>query len=260
MFDLNEIVVTEISKPFTVVSPKGKCLLQKSRPKCGLSFCLDGKIEYFSKGKRIVSDVNNIVFLPKGASYTLIGAADGRFPLINFECNGEVGDEVLAFPLSDKASCIRQYEKIKDLFLLQGTKHETYAAFYELLQLIFAERKPTGGRLGQAVSYIEEHLYETDLSNETIAQELGISEVYLRKLFRQGYRTTPKQFVLGLRLAKAKKLLCRTDFSVTRISEECGFSCVYHFCRSFKSKVGCTPREFAAAERVTDENEMIFGI
>ena len=258
MFDLNEIVVTEISEPFTVVSPKGKRLRQNARKKCGLSFCLDGKIEYFSKGKRIVSDEKNVVFLPKGASYTLIGAADGRFPLINFECNGEVGDEVLAFPLSDRASCIRQYEKIKDLFLLQGNKHEIYASFYELLQLVCAERKPMGGRLGQAVSYIEEHLFETELSNESVARELGISEVYLRKLFRQGYRTTPKQYVLGLRLAKAKKLLCQSDFSVTRISEECGFSCVYHFCRSFKSKVGCTPREFAASDRVTDENEMIF--
>lgn len=258
MFDLNEIVVTEISKPFTVVSPKGKVFQQTSRKNCGLSFCMDGKIEYLSKGKRIVSDEKNIVFLPKGAGYTLIGAADGRFPLINFECNGDVGDEVLAFSLADKASCIRQFEKIKDLFLLQGSKHEIYAAFYELLQLICSERKPSAGKLARAVSYIEEHLFEYELSNSSIAEYLGISEVYLRKLFRQEFRTTPKQYVLGLRLAKAKKLLCQSDFSVTRISEECGFSCVYHFCRAFKSKVGCTPREFAAADRATDEN--VFGI
>ena len=133
MFNLDQIVVTEISEPITVLSAKGKRFEQESRRKCGLSFCLGGTIQYVSKGKIIVSDENNIVFLPKGAKYTLFGTADGRFPLINFECLGDVGDEVLSFSLHDKAACIRLYEKIKDLFLLGGSKHEIYASFYQLL-------------------------------------------------------------------------------------------------------------------------------
>jgi AraC-like DNA-binding protein len=246
MFELEEIVVTEIYEPFTVLSRKGKRLEQESRKNCGLSFCLGGQIQYISKGKTVISDENSIVFLPKGAKYTLIGTADGRFPVINFECNGSVGDEVLSFPSTDKASCVRLYEKIKDCFLLQGSKFEIYGAFYEFLGLLREGQKPHKGRLGVAMNYIEDHLYEPDLSNESIASALGISEVYLRKLFRQGFHTTPKQYVLGLRLARAKQLLCHTSYSVTRVSEECGFSCVYHFCRSFKSKVGCTPRQFSA--------------
>ncbi len=260
MIDLNEIVVTEISEPFTVISLKGRSFQQPCRKTCALSFSLAGQIQYTSKGKQILSDERNIIFLPQGADYSLIGVSDGRFPLINFRCNGEIGDEVVAFPVGDKSACIRQFEKIKDLFLFQGSKLEVYAAFYELLQLISADRKPTTGRLGQAVSYIDEHLFETELSNETIARDLGISEVYLRKLFRKGFQTTPKQYILGLRLAKAKKLLCHSSYSVTRISEECGFSCVYHFCRAFKNKVGCTPREFSAADYALSEGENLYGI
>lgn len=249
MLEIEKIVVTEIMEPHTVYSPKGKRLEQESRKNCGISLCLGGQIQYICKGKETVSDENCIVFLPKGAKYTLIGTAEGRFPLINFNCIGEVGDRVVAFPLHDKGACIRLYERIKDLFLLKGSKLEIYSAFYELLQQICSEQKPRSGRLGSAVSYIEEHLFEPKLSNESIARDLGISEVYLRKLFRQGYRTTPKQYILGLRLSRAKQLLCHSSFSVTRISEECGFSCVYHFCRSFKNKVGCTPREFAATDQ-----------
>ena len=257
MLNLDELVVTEISEPFTVLSRRGRRLEQTCRNKSGISFCLGGQIQYISKGKEVLSDEGNIVFLPKGAKYTLIGTADGRFPLINFDCIGEVGDEVVSFPLPDKAACIRLYEKIKDLFLLQGSKLEIYAAFYELLRLIRVGEKPRADRLQKAVNYIDEHLYETELSNESIARDLGISEVYLRKLFRQGFHTTPKQYVLGLRLSRAKQLLCHTSFSVTRISEECGFSCVYHFCRAFKNKIGCTPREFASAERALGEAEAV---
>lgn len=259
MLELDEIVVTEIYEPFTVFSCKGKRLEQTSRKTCGLSLCLGGQIQYVSKGKTVISDEDSIVFLPKGAKYTLMGTADGRFPLINFDCNGAVGDEVLSFPLPDKAACIRLYEKIKDSFLLQRSKSEIYGSFYRLLQLVCEGQKPRSGRLGAAINYIEDHLYEPDLSNESIALGLGISEVYLRKLFRRECHTTPKQYVLGLRLARAKHLLCHTAYSVTRVSEECGFSCVYHFCRSFKNKVGCTPREFSADVRF-DASESPFSI
>ncbi|MBQ3075153.1 MAG: helix-turn-helix transcriptional regulator [Clostridia bacterium] len=259
MFKPNELVVTEIFEPITVFSPKGKYLEQKSRRTCGISLCLGGQIQYISKGKSVISDETNIVFLPKGAKYALIGMSDGRFPLINFDCKEDVGDEVLLFPVADKAACIRLYERIKDLFLLKGSRLEIYACFYELLQLAFAGEEAHTGYLGEAISYIDEHLFETDLTNERIASELGISEVYLRKLFRNGFHTTPKQYILGLRLARAKQLLCHTSFSVTRISEECGFSCVYHFCRSFKNKVGCTPGEFAA-DRSVGEAKALLGI
>jgi len=255
VFEPDKIVVTEIYEPFTVLSKKGKYLEQKSRKNCGLSFCLGGRIQYLSKGKEIVSDERSVVFLPEGAKYTLLGESDGRFPLINFKCTGELGDEVLSFPMPDKAACIRLYERIKDLFLLQGSRLEIFATFYELLQLACAEEKPRVGRLEEALAYIETHLFEPCLSNESIARDLGISEVYLRKLFRQGVRTTPKQYVLGLRLARAKQLLCHTSFSVTQISAECGFSCVYHFCRAFKSKVGCTPGEFASRSAFAEDGE-----
>ena len=71
MLKLDEIVVTEISEPFTVISRRGKRLEQTCRKNCGISFCLGGQIQYISKGKEILSDEGSIVFLPKGANPTL---------------------------------------------------------------------------------------------------------------------------------------------------------------------------------------------
>lgn len=257
MIELSDFVITEIYEPFTVQSPRGKRLEQNGRKKCGISFCLGGQIQYLSDGACVESDDTCAVFLPRGANYTLIGKATGRFPLINFDCLGEVGNRVLAFPLSDPTACIRQFETIKDLFLLQGTRAEIFAAFYRLLQLVSGEKKPKNSRLQKAIDYVREHLTEPELSNRAVADALGISEVYLRKLFQRELNTTPKQYILGLRLAKAKHLLCHSGFTVTRISEECGFSCVYHFCRCFKNKVGCSPREFAGVDRTLGEGEAI---
>ena len=113
-----------------------------------------------------------------------------------------------------------EYEKIKDCFLLQGSKFEIYGAFYEFLGLLREGQKPHKGRLGVAMNYIEDHLYEPDLSNESIASALGISEVYLRKQFHACYHITPKQYILDLRIQKAKLLLTDYPVSVTDIAEK----------------------------------------
>ena len=78
-----------------------------------------------------------------------------------------------------------------------------------------------------------------------LAKKLGISEVYLRKLFSVHYGTSPRQFIIDMRIQKAKSLLTNGTHTITSISEECGFSSLYHFCRTFKDKTGMTPTEYA---------------
>ena len=95
------------------------------------------------------------------------------------------------------------------------------------------------------IEYIEKNLSDPLLSNAQLAKQVGFSEVYLRKLFLKHYGTTPKQYILDIRLQKAKQLLAETPFSVTAVAEECGFSSVFHFCRAFKQKTGMTPSEFS---------------
>ena len=88
------------------------------------------------------------------------------------------------------------------------------------------------------------------LSKAALAKKAGISEVYLRKLFLTYYKITPKQYILDIRLSKAKQLLVDTAFTVTDIARECGFASLYHFCRCFKKKTGTTPTEYAKNNRI----------
>lgn len=53
-----------------------------------------------------------------------------------------------------------------------------------------------------------------------------------------------------MRLDMAKQLISQTNESVTNISEQCGFSNVYHFCRIFKEKTGYTPLNYRNTHRL----------
>jgi len=134
---------------------------------------------------------------------------------------------------------------MKMLYLLREDRLKAYSVFYKLLGCI----DPGKGAqpLYFLTKHIEKHLADPNLSNTAIAQEMGISEGYLRKLFKTYLHKTPKQYILDMRLRYARQLLTNTTLSVTEVSEQCGFGSVYHFCRAFKERTGQTPTEFARA-------------
>lgn len=244
------ITVTDIKAPVTVFSEKGRIDSTRCRRYYGISLCIDGQITYTMNGKKYVSDKTNCVLLPKGGAYTLRGDKEGLFPVINFDCTGLCCDEIMLIPLNDPQKCLNDYEMIKKLFSSGKSRLKVYSMFYELLNKISAPKRSEKSILSPLNSYIESNFGDSTLSNTELADKLGISEVYLRKLFISEYGTTPKQYILNFRISKAKEMLTDTNLTVTQISERCGFSSLYHFCRAFKDKTGITPTQYAENNKI----------
>lgn len=240
-----KIIVTDIKKPFVVNSAAGRTGIMADRTSFGLSFCQSGQITYTMDGNRYVSEPGIAVLLPKGGSYTLHGDKDGLFPVINFQCRNLNCTQITQIHLTDQDVCIRLFEEMKRLSVSPENRLEVLSAFYKLLSILSpgAGRKP----LHFLNKYLENNLSDPALTNTRLAEQMGISEVYLRKLFKSYCGTTPKQYILELRLRQAKQLLTDTALSVTEISQQCGFASVYHFCRLFKEKTGQTPTGYAQA-------------
>lgn len=247
---LNRIVLTEIKKPITVFSKKGRIDITNKRSCYALSLCIDGQITYMMNDSKYVSNKNSAVLLPKGSSYTLCGDKEGLFPVINFECTGFDCREIMVFPISNQAELISDYETIKRLFAQKENCLKVFSIFYGMLDKISNQQKAKNSVLYPLNDFIEENFHNTELSNVMLAAHLGISEVYLRKLFNTEFGMSPKQYILKLRIKKARQLLTDTKLSVTEISEHCGFSSVYHFCRIFKLKTSVTPTEYAENNKI----------
>ena len=243
--NLTQITVTDVQSLQIVHSQKGRHVQMKKRQTYGLSLCIRGQITYTIDGKSFISRAGHAVLLPQGATYQLYGDEDGLFPLINFTCSGLELQEHLVIPLEDPMECLREFEAIKQLWNLGEDRLQLMAAFYRLLAAVSKTPEKKRDPLAAVVGYMEKNLKDPRLSNELLAQLLGISEVYLRKLFRATYDTTPKQYLLELRIRRAKQLLVETPFSVSAVAEECGFFSVYHFCRAFRQRTGQTPTDYA---------------
>ena len=249
MEQLKKIIVTDIVEVLMISSPKGRFEKIYNRSCYGLSFCIDGQITYTHNGTKFVSDNTHAILLPQGQSYTLYGDKKGLFPVINFTCREPLCDTFALLPIQDNGSFIMDCEQMKALSLFDGNQTKIMSIFYNMLHRL-SSYGAIGNTLMTAIKYIEKNYQNPTLTNKMLAKECKISEVYLRKLFAAQLQTTPKQFILEIRMQKAKQLLTEGGVKISTIAEHCGVSNPYHFCRLFKQKTGMTPTEYARQNRV----------
>jgi AraC family transcriptional regulator, regulatory protein of adaptative response / DNA-3-methyladenine glycosylase II len=74
-----------------------------------------------------------------------------------------------------------------------------------------------------------------------LAQRLGISERYLRKLFKQNLGMAPKQYAITQQVLFAKKLLHETALPIAAVAFQAGFNSVRRFNDAFKQQLQLSP-------------------
>lgn len=94
--------------------------------------------------------------------------------------------------------------------------------------------------LVRAMRLLREHP-DTDL--QSIAARLGISDGYLRKLFRERLGVSPKQYQLTEQLLFAKKLLHETLLSVEQVAASAGFQSSRRLQHHLKETMKLTPTQ-----------------
>lgn len=248
MDKLTKIIVTDIRELFTVTSPKGRYEKIQNRKSYGLSFCADGQITYTLEGENTVSDREHAIILPQGQTYTLHGDKTGVFPVINFTCAGLLCDKITAFPIQDPELYIKDFEQMKALSLFEENRIEIMSIFYHMLHRLSAQSS-LSNTLMPAIKYLEENYSNPNLTNSDLAQQCSISEIYFRRIFTEHYNVTPRQFIIDVRINRAKQLLAEGALKICAVAERCGFSNQYHFCRVFKEKTGLTPTEYMKQNR-----------
>jgi AraC-like DNA-binding protein len=86
--------------------------------------------------------------------------------------------------------------------------------------------------------------YKQEIDFSDLAQSLGYSEPNLRKIFRQYTGATPLQYLITLRLNRARDMLETSDDTINEIMYSVGFSDPSYFIQSFKKRFGMTPSQW----------------
>lgn len=91
--------------------------------------------------------------------------------------------------------------------------------------------------------YIELHL-EEPLTLMVLSKEMGYTEYYLSRRFKQEMRVNVNEYVRFARIERAKALLEASELSVAEIAARLQFCSSSHFSQVFQQVAGCTPRQW----------------
>jgi AraC family transcriptional regulator len=91
--------------------------------------------------------------------------------------------------------------------------------------------------------------FSCDLSLQALANESGYSRVHFVRMFRAATGYSPHNYLINLRLERARELLKNPSLSLIDIALDCGFSSHSHMSRLFHKSVGVTPSAYRRSLR-----------
>jgi len=139
---------------------------------------------------------------------------------------------------------IQMCEKIAKSKVLSLEKEEIIEDFFVILffQSIRKDIKtPEVENLQKAKEYIIQN-FNKNITVNDIAKQCKLSPFYFSRRFKKNFGISPHQFLMNIRIEKAKKMLKKK--SVIEVAYEAGFYDQSHFNNSFKQYTAITPLEY----------------
>jgi YesN/AraC family two-component response regulator len=86
--------------------------------------------------------------------------------------------------------------------------------------------------------------YMRSISLDRISKDIYLSPVYLSKIFKEETGESPINYLIKIRLDKAKELLDEGGLSVKVVAKMVGYDDPYYFSKLFKKYHGCAPSKY----------------
>ncbi|MFD0693566.1 response regulator [Paenibacillus sp. GCM10027628] len=137
------------------------------------------------------------------------------------------------------------YSEIKKLASIDATLAWIKKLFERAIQYTSQHKKTRSSKIAQAAkAFIEQSYSDPELQLEQIAQQVFINSSYLRAVFKKEIGMTVTDYVIHIRMHKAKELLGKGNIRLADIAELTGFSDPSYFSKSFKKFFGYSPSEY----------------
>lgn len=241
--------IESISAVSKVSARKGEIVNRKT---FSFNIRLSGSIRYNFSNKTLVVNEGEMIFIPAGSNYTYCveSSCDSACTIINMTGNFRNGSEPKVYSLKD-VSCaeyIMNYFPDSWNFGNTADKYKCMSHLFELMAYIdnYDNLKYMEKRkfkiIDPAITYLKNHIYDTALKSDELANICGVSNTYFRKIFISRFGTGPKNYIIEKRMARAKAIIDSGEFeSVKSLALSVGYDDPLYFGKVFKNHFGLPP-------------------
>ncbi len=214
---------------------------------------LNGSVLYDFDGTHVLSKKGEVIFVPKGSSYTSKSLSDNTsYTSINFE--GDFNCPLLpkTYPLDNFLDTEYIGSNFANMwnFGNPSDKHKCLSLFYSLLSYLsslenadYVEKKKYK-IIEPAETYLKEHIYDSALMTDDLHRLCGISNTYFRNIFISKFGIKPQEYIIQKRLSHARVIIESGDFdSIQEVALSVGYNDPLYFGKAFKKMYGISPSD-----------------
>ena len=209
-----------------------------------LVFVLAGTADnYTDLGDGLIGPGQCIVH-PAGCSHVFMPNAESRFLVMDTDdlpsSMNNLSHSIITVPKQVLSFCYFVEEQLKSQVStkLEQSIGELFAQLLE--EQNFLPRMDD--RIVKVVNYLQQDLSQTP-SLVDLSEEACLSLSQLKNLFKKETGLSPLQYLMNLRMEKARALLAHTDVPVNLVANQVGYGDVSAFSRRFSSHYGFTPKQ-----------------
>lgn len=144
-----------------------------------------------------------------------------------------------------------QSEDFLNLHSIDLAREKALTTFRVLRNELIYQRNASPKHLVRDVIDFIDSNYATDISLDALARQTNFNKYYICKKFKKETGMTITNYILELRITKAKEMLLKLSDNrrIYEVAQEVGFSDVSYFDRIFKKLTQETPRDFVDRNR-----------
>ncbi|MBD0776337.1 helix-turn-helix transcriptional regulator [Maribacter sp. ANRC-HE7] len=106
-------------------------------------------------------------------------------------------------------------------------------------------QRKTDDRITRMLTYINEHIDKPELLKvENLANTFLMSPTYVSEYFRKQVHMSLREYIIKAKLKLVEIRLLNSDYTLTEIADDLGFTDVSHLSKTFKRYVGTSIRDF----------------
>ncbi|MHC4870606.1 MAG: helix-turn-helix domain-containing protein [Planctomycetota bacterium] len=126
-----------------------------------------------------------------------------------------------------------------------------HALFYSIHSQVEIEKQPESHTsLQKIITVMHQSIEDSELNLQDLCKRESLGYHNFRKLFKKHTGTSPRQYLINLRINRARVLLRDINLNINSVAVKSGFTDFNYFCRLFKSHLGLTPREYRNEQRI----------
>ncbi|NGZ74412.1 AraC family transcriptional regulator [Saccharibacillus alkalitolerans] len=143
------------------------------------------------------------------------------------------------------SAALESFDTLDELESAVRSLLEEYAVRLKLLR----ESRSSHVTLQEVRAYIDANFSDPNLSLSSIADRFGLSSSYLSRLFKDAFGENFVDYLAGVRVEAARKLLKETDEPIQGIAIRVGYANYMSFSRAFKKVASTTPGNYRSRSR-----------